>query len=153
MVYFIQSGKHVKIGYTQDEARLKSRRKTLQCGDPTKQELVATITDGGPRTEKALHRLLTRWRAPGGVEWFDATCTPMRYVLAAAQRGDSGPAVVRACAAAVERSDYARENRRGGWKGRAYNEANSARRRGQRATALGLDNTPYSPAEALRKRG
>lgn len=63
-VYFVKSGKHFKIGYSDDVPRRLSQLRT-GCAEPL--ELLAVIP-GPMRLEKQLHELLCGYRAQG--EWF-----------------------------------------------------------------------------------
>ena len=63
-VYFVRSGDFIKIGFA---SNLDTRKRELQCGNPTEIELLATLP--GPRSlEKRLHSLFAQHREGG--EWF-----------------------------------------------------------------------------------
>ncbi len=84
MVYVFQSGNGrgpVKIGYTQDEQRLKGRLKSLQCGNPTELKLLVVLPYAGPRTERALHKAFGRHRIRN--EWYTYAAGIQRFVAAA----------------------------------------------------------------------
>jgi hypothetical protein len=63
-VYFVKSGKHFKIGYSDDVPRRLSQ---LRTGCAESLDLLAVIP-GPMRLEKQLHELLRDYRAQG--EWF-----------------------------------------------------------------------------------
>lgn len=64
MIYFIRSGKYVKIGYSKNP---KKRLDELQTGNPEKLKLIA-VMQGNLQTEKSLHDLYSNKRIRG--EWF-----------------------------------------------------------------------------------
>ena len=64
MVYFIQSGEYVKVGYT---ANLKSRYKQYVTENPNPVYLLATI-NGGYDIERKIHKQLKDYKHRG--EWF-----------------------------------------------------------------------------------
>lgn len=83
MLYVIQSGGEsapVKIGYTQDAARLRGRLKSLQCGNPETLRVLVTVDGAGPQSERALHRALGRHRIRN--EWY-TFAPPLRALVAA----------------------------------------------------------------------
>lgn len=64
MIYFIQAGKYVKIGYSKDPSQ---RLKELQTSNPVKLKLLA-ILPGWYTTEAEFHRVFARFRV--NREWF-----------------------------------------------------------------------------------
>ena len=67
MIYFISTGKHLKIGYSVDP---KGRLRELQTGNPLKLSIRATMP-GSFQTETGLHELFAHLRCAG--EWFKYT--------------------------------------------------------------------------------
>jgi hypothetical protein len=64
MIYFIESGDYVKVGYTSD---IKNRYKKYVTENPNQIKLLATFK-GGYDTEKKIHRQLKEYHHRG--EWF-----------------------------------------------------------------------------------
>jgi len=64
VIYFIQGGDQVKIGYTENA---EQRLKALQCGSPVPLELIATMP-GDVGTEAEMHARFSGARVHG--EWF-----------------------------------------------------------------------------------
>lgn len=64
MIYFIQSGEYVKVGYT---GNLKSRYKQYVTENPNPVYLLATI-NGGYDIERKIHKQLKEFKHRG--EWF-----------------------------------------------------------------------------------
>lgn len=64
IIYFVQNGRAVKIGFTNN---LKLRLKHIQLGSHMKIELLATIP-GDENTEREIHWQFARYRIRG--EWF-----------------------------------------------------------------------------------
>lgn len=64
VIYFIKTGRYVKIGCSDDPA---GRLKQLQTSSPTRLKLVATMP-GSFQTECELHKVFDRFRVKG--EWF-----------------------------------------------------------------------------------
>lgn len=67
MIYFITTGKHIKIGYSADPV---DRLHVLQTGNPLKLRLIVTM-QGYFKTESGLHELFSHLRCKG--EWFRYT--------------------------------------------------------------------------------
>lgn len=76
-VYFVQGGKYVKIGYTQNES-VDSRIRSLQTGCPFQLRLLA-VYPGNEKFERRLHRMFGPWRMQG--EWFRLSAPAMRQVV------------------------------------------------------------------------
>ena len=67
MIYFIQQGKFVKIGYSSDPQK---RLAGMQTSAPIKLKLLGTIP-GSYKTEKTLHEEYQKQKVKkGGSEWF-----------------------------------------------------------------------------------
>jgi hypothetical protein len=79
MIYFILSGKRVKIGTT---TNLDKRLKSLSTGNPIKLQVVA-IMDGSYQTEKGIHDLFARYRREG--EWFKF-CEELKFFIRAIRK-------------------------------------------------------------------
>jgi hypothetical protein len=76
MIYFISTGKHLKIGFSDNpEARLRE----LQTGNPLRLSLRVTMP-GCYKTETGLHELFAHLRCAG--EWFKYT-DELRWFLCA----------------------------------------------------------------------
>jgi len=73
-VYFVRSGKLIKIGFTTD---LEGRVSRLQTGSPYDLQLLGTI-DGTRRDEQALHRRFANLNVRG--EWFRGHASLMAYI-------------------------------------------------------------------------
>jgi len=74
MIYFIQSGNYIKIGYTKN---VESRIKALQTASPHSLNVVLTMP-GGLRKEAELHSLFSHLKVRG--EWFNATSELLNFV-------------------------------------------------------------------------
>lgn len=70
MIYFVQGkiGTPIKIGYTQSEASLASRVRSLQTGYPWELRVLGRC-DGSLQDEHRVHQLFADYRLMG--EWFD----------------------------------------------------------------------------------
>jgi hypothetical protein len=64
LIYFIQAGPFVKIGYT---GNIKARQNELRVGCPYEQKLLRTIP-GGLKMEAMIHSMAARYHFRG--EWF-----------------------------------------------------------------------------------
>lgn len=77
MIYFVAykgiTKSPIKIGYTEDYTRLKTRVASMQTGSPWEIEVLGTM-EGGYALERDLHRLFADWRIRG--EWFQHS-TPL----------------------------------------------------------------------------
>jgi len=73
-VYFVRSGKLIKIGFTTD---LEGRVSRLQTGSPYDLQLLGTI-EGTQRDEQALHRRFANLNVRG--EWFRGHTSLMAYI-------------------------------------------------------------------------
>lgn len=73
-VYFVRSGKLIKIGFTKD---LEGRVSRLQTGSPYDLQLLASI-DGTRRDEQALHSRFANLNVRG--EWFRGHSSLMAYI-------------------------------------------------------------------------
>lgn len=73
-VYFVRSGKLIKIGFTTD---LEGRVSRLQTGSPYDLQLLGTI-EGTQRDEQALHRRFANLNVRG--EWFRGHASLMAYI-------------------------------------------------------------------------
>lgn len=73
-VYFVRSGKLIKIGFTTD---LEGRVSRLQTGSPYDLQLLGTI-EGTQRDEQALHRRFANLNVRG--EWFRSHASLMGYI-------------------------------------------------------------------------
>lgn len=81
MIYFIRSGRHVKIGYTKHS--MKRRLEDLQIGNPVKLEALAMI-EGDRRAELDVHDLFNDIRVQG--EWFKLTDEVRAFIAASSPR-------------------------------------------------------------------
>lgn len=81
-VYFIQSAKFVKIGFTQGDPL--ERLAALQTGNPIALSLMAVVPDGTPQLEGAFHQEFLGDRHNG--EWFRLT-PDLRKVIVLISRG------------------------------------------------------------------
>lgn len=106
MIYFVRDGKYVKIGYTQDADRFRTRLSSLQVGNPRMLEVLALMSHGGPRTESELHRLFAPWRVGG--EWFELS-TPVKHAVRVATEGGLPQDVLLEARTAVARSQATRK--------------------------------------------
>jgi superfamily II DNA helicase RecQ len=100
MIYFIRDGKHVKIGYAQDRARLSARISALQAGNPRPLTLMATMEHGGPQTEKALQELYASWQSGS---WFELS-PGLTAVIVAAGNGALPAEVIETAKEGLRRS-------------------------------------------------
>lgn len=66
MIYFVQSGLAVKIGYTKSNPM--QRLESLQTGNPEKMQMLL-ILSGSKKDERWLHKQFKDYHARG--EWFD----------------------------------------------------------------------------------
>jgi hypothetical protein len=73
-IYFVRSGKLIKIGFTTD---LEGRVSRLQTGSPYDLQLLGTI-EGTQREEQALHRRFTNLNVRG--EWFRGHASLLEYI-------------------------------------------------------------------------
>lgn len=73
-VYFVRSGKLIKIGFTTD---LEGRVSRLQTGSPYDLQLLASI-DGTRRDEQSLHSRFANLNVRG--EWFRGHSSLMAYI-------------------------------------------------------------------------
>lgn len=110
MIYFIRDGKHVKIGYTQDQDRLVRRLSALQAGNPRELAVIALLRSGGPRTERSLHDAFRPWWIGG--EWFELA-PPIERTIARVRTGDLPADVVAYADATVRRSQAFRRKATG----------------------------------------
>ena len=76
-VYFIQGGKFVKIGYT--EQPVATRLAAIQTGCPYPLRVLATVP-GDTYLERDLHRMFSSWRTHG--EWFRLSAPGLRQLIA-----------------------------------------------------------------------
>jgi Meiotically up-regulated gene 113 len=74
VVYFIQGGNAIKIGYTTD---LKSRLSSMQTDCPLPLVVLKTMPGGRP-TETLLHEKFASARKSG--EWFEPTIELIQYI-------------------------------------------------------------------------
>lgn len=77
MIYFLQAGPFVKIGYTNG---IRTRLNDLQVGCPYKQQLLATL-DGDERLELKIHDLAEDYHARA--EWFHHKGNLKRWIAGA----------------------------------------------------------------------
>lgn len=93
MIYFVKSGRFVKIGYAADVA---SRIKSVLTNNPHEVKLLATF-EGGRTMESRLHRLFADERYAR--EWFHYGSRLKRFLRNASARGvefDDGTVLLRA---------------------------------------------------------
>lgn len=76
-IYFIVSGDHVKIGYSD---KVEKRFRSLQTASPTPLTLLAEVPDKTKQDERQLHRRFVRYHAQG--EWFTLSAEILAYVEA-----------------------------------------------------------------------
>jgi hypothetical protein len=77
MIYFIRSGRYVKIGYTKHS--MKRRLEDLQIGNPVRLEVIAMI-DGDRKAERATHDRFIALHIQG--EWFKLTDEIRAFIAA-----------------------------------------------------------------------
>ena len=77
-VYFIQGGKYVKIGYTENPD-ISKRLGELQTGCPFPLKVIGSIP-ANRSLEWYLHRIYRQWRTHG--EWFRISAPGLRQIIA-----------------------------------------------------------------------
>ena len=104
MVYFLRyatEGCPIKIGYTEDEDRLRRRMRAYNTHAPWPVEGLAVAEHGGRATERELHKLLAYYNVRG--EWFKPTIPVLQVVaFVKANPEASAQAIVEAAMSAVD---------------------------------------------------
>lgn len=90
MIYFLQAGYHIKIGYTSNTATLARRIASLQIGQPHKLRILRTLPTER-WTEFWLHEYFAASRLNG--EWFHF-CEEMMTINPPSQRVAGSPRTV-----------------------------------------------------------